>query len=94
MVVQISWNVHFSCFIVEDRLVDSNLDGIPSFSSNVFDVLVHYLKMEDVGLGVVAGNATFINCTSDMTFISFTLFSKHLLDLHMWLQFSSEQDHV
>ena len=54
------WDVHFSVF------VDSNMDGS---SGNLFAVLVYYLKVGDVGLGVIVGNMVFENSTDDMTVV-------------------------
>ena len=47
------WDVHFSSIIVEDRVIDSNMDGFPG---NFFVVLFCYLKVGDVGSEVIAGN--------------------------------------
>ena len=65
------WDVHFSCVKVEGRGVNSNVDCFSSFSGNVFAVLVYYLEVEDVGSGMVVGNAGFVNCTDDITTVSF-----------------------
>ena len=80
-VIKCFLNVHFSCVIVEVRVGDSHRDGFSILSGKLFVVLVCYLK--DVGSGVVAGNAVFLNWTGDMTTVFFTLCSKHLLDTSM-----------
>ena len=41
--------------MVEGRVVDSNMDGLSSFSGNLFAVLDYYLELGHAGLGVVAG---------------------------------------
>ena len=60
-------DIHFSCMIVEGRVVDSNMDG---FSGNVFAILVYYLEVGDAGMGVIVGNAVYVNCTGDLTVVS------------------------
>ena len=50
--------VHFSCLIVEGRVVDSNKNGF----------LVYFLEVGDVGSWMVVGNAAYVNCTGDMTY--------------------------
>ena len=62
------WDVHFSCVMVEGRVVDSNMNG---FSSNLFAILVYYLEVGDVGWVVVVGNSVFVNCSSDMAIVFF-----------------------
>ena len=53
-------DVHFSCVMVEDRVIDSDMDSFSTFSGNLFAVLVYYLEVRDVSLGVVVGNAVLI----------------------------------
>ena len=57
--------------MVEGRVVDSNLDDFSSFSGNLFAVLVNYFEMEDIGSGMVDGNAVFVNCTSEIIIVFF-----------------------
>ena len=54
------WDVHFSCVMVVNRVVDSYMDGFPSFFDNLFAVLVYYLEVGDVCSRVVVGNAMFV----------------------------------
>ena len=70
-VVEDFWDVHFSCVMVEGTCIDSNMDSFSSFSGTLFAVLVYYLKVGNVGFGVVVGNAVFVNCTGDMTIVFF-----------------------
>ena len=42
--------------MVDGRVVDSNMDGSCSFSSNLYAVLVYYQEVADVSLGIVVGN--------------------------------------
>ena len=60
--------------MIEGRGVDSNIDGFLIFSVNLFVVLVYYIKVGDVGSGMVVG--------SDMTCV-LLLFFKHLLGSSM-----------
>ena len=60
------------------RSVDSNMNDFSCFYSNLFAILVYYLKVGDVSSLGVVGNAVFVNYIGD-----FTLFSKHLLDSPM-----------
>ena len=60
-------DVHFSCVMVEGRVADSSMDG---FSSNFFAILIYYLEVEDVGSGVVVGNAVDVNCTGGRVLLS------------------------
>ena len=53
----------------EGRVVDCNMDGLSSFSSDLFAVFVCYLKVEDAGSGEVLWNAVYVNCTGDMTIV-------------------------
>ena len=62
-------------------VVDSNMDGLSSFSGNLFAVLVYYLEVGDDCVEVVIGNAVFVNCTGEMTIVFIYSFSKHLLNL-------------
>ena len=39
------------------------MDAFSSFSGNLFAILVYYLEVEDVDLGMVVGNAVFVNTT-------------------------------
>ena len=75
--------------MVEGRFVDC-------LSGNLFAVYVCYLKVEDVGLGMVVGNAVYVNCTGNMTIVFFTHFSNHLLGFPMEerLQFSSQYNQL
>ena len=57
--------------MVEGRVVDSSMDGISSFSGNLFDVLVYYLEVGDVRSGMAVGNAVFVNYTGGMTIVFF-----------------------
>ena len=70
-VVEDFQDVHFSKVTVEGRFVDSNMNGLSSFSSTLFAILVCYLKVGDVGSGVIVGNTAFVNCTGDMTIAFF-----------------------
>ena len=54
--------------MLEGRVVDSNMD---CFSSNFFVVLVNYLEVGGDGLGLVVGNAVFVNWTKAMTIVFF-----------------------
>ena len=65
------WDVQFSCVTVEGRVVDSKQHGFSIFSGNVFAALVYYPEVGDVGMGLVVGNAVFVNCTGDMTIVFF-----------------------
>ena len=64
----------FFYVVVEGRFVDFNIDGFSCFSGNMFAVLIYYLEVEDVGLRMVVENAVFVNCTSDMTIVHFSLY--------------------
>ena len=66
--VKYFWDVHFSFVMVQNRNVDSNMDG---FSANFCAVLAYCLEVGDVGLGVVVGNAVYVNC---MTFVFYSIF--------------------
>ena len=46
------------------------MDSLASLET-CFAILVFYLKVGDVGLEVVAGNAVFVNCTGDTTIVFF-----------------------
>ena len=50
--------------MVESRIVNSYMDGFFNLSSYLFAVFVYYLK-QDIGLGVVVGNAVFVHYTGD-----------------------------
>ena len=52
-VIKDFWDVHFSCVMVEGRIVDSNMNG---FSGSSFPLLIYYLEVGDVSSGVVVGN--------------------------------------
>ena len=60
-----------SCVTVEQRVVDSKMNGFFSFSGNLFAILVHYLEVGDVGSGMVVINAVFVKCIGDMAFVFF-----------------------
>ena len=42
------------------------MDG---FCGNLFAVLLYYLEVGDVGLGMIIGNAVYVNCTGVITFV-------------------------
>ena len=37
--------------MVEDRVVDSNINGFSSFLDNIFAILIYYPEEGDVGMG-------------------------------------------
>ena len=45
------WNVHFSCVTVEGSVVESDMNGFPSFSGDLFAILVYYVEVGDVSSG-------------------------------------------
>ena len=47
-------------------VVDSDVDGFPGFSCNLFGVLIYYFEVGDVGMGVVVGFTLDVNCTNYM----------------------------
>ena len=61
----------FFCDTVEGRVVDSNMDGFSSSSSNLFAIFIYYLELGDIGSGVVVGNAEYINHIVDITIVFF-----------------------
>ena len=65
------WDVHFSCVTVEGRVVDFNMDGFSSFSSNLFAVLVYYHEVGDIGSWGVVRNDVYVNCIGEMTIAFF-----------------------
>ena len=50
------------------------MEGFPSFSGHFFTVLVYYLEVGDIGSGVLAENAVFVNFTSDINIVLFYSF--------------------
>ena len=57
-VIKDFWGVHFSCLMIEKRVVNSYTNG---FSGNLCAVLVCYLEVGDAASGMVVGNAFFVN---------------------------------
>ena len=60
-------DVHFSHVAVEGRIINSNMNGFPNFTGNLFSILVYYFQVGDVGSGMVGGHTMLVNCTGDVT---------------------------
>ena len=63
--------MHFSLVVVEGRIVNSDMDSFSSFPGNLFDVLIYYFEMGDVGFGMIVGYTVLVNCTGDVIAVSF-----------------------
>ena len=46
-------DVHFSHVTVEGRIVNSNMNAFSSFPGNLFDILVYYFEVCDVGFEMI-----------------------------------------
>ena len=47
------------------------MNGVSSFSGNLFALLFYYLEVRDAGPGVIVANAVFANCTGGITNLFF-----------------------
>ena len=47
------------------------MNGFSSFSANMFSILFYYFEVGDVGFGMIVGHTVLVNCTGDITSVSF-----------------------
>ena len=69
--LKISGMYILTCGMVKCKVVDPHANGFHSFSGNLFEVLIYYFEVYNVGMEVVVGFTVDINFTGDMTVMSF-----------------------
>ena len=60
--------------MAKGRVDNSNMDDLSHFSGSFLAVLVYYFGMGDIGLGLIVGNAVYVNFNANITIVVFYYF--------------------